>query len=155
MELDLNVLRRGSRKRYFEIWQKLKKNEPLYGEEAMIGKVMLEHTEFHNTWEFADVLSDVEYDVGSEVNPYLHVVVHTIVENQLAIDNPKEVKLIFNSLLAEGLKRHDIIHKIGMILLDEIFRVIRYKQTFNSNRYIRKLKDLVYHVRKNHHTQRL
>lgn len=151
MDIDLDGLRRGSRKRYFEIWQKMKNNEPLEGEEAIIGKVMLEHTEFHNTWEFADVLSDVEYNVGSEINPYLHVVVHTIIERQLALNKPKEVRFIYDILRAEGIDRHSIIHKIGSVLLEEIISILQLNQQFSSAHYINKLQSLVYHVRKNNH----
>lgn len=154
MEMDLDVLRRGSRKRYYEIWQKMKDKVPLSGEEALVGKVMLEHKEFHNTWEFADVLGDVEYNVGSEVNPYLHVVVHTIVENQLTLKNPKEVKIIYDYLQTLGLNHHEIIHKIGSILLEEIITIMQFKKTFNSRHYVNNLKKLVHNVPKNHHSQR-
>lgn len=153
MKVDWDVMRQGSRRKYFEIWQKIKNNIPLWGEEKLIGKVMLDHEQFHNTWEFADVLGDVEYDVESEVNPYLHVVVHTIIENQIEQNNPEEVVLVYKQLESEGIEHHEIIHKIGSALLEEIIKIIQLNQPFDTNHYVAKLKTLVTHVRENHHAQ--
>jgi hypothetical protein len=151
MKVDWDVMRQGSRRKYFEIWQRMKKNIPLTGEEKLIGKVMQEHEQFHNTWEFADVLGDVEYDVESEVNPYLHVVVHTIIENQLEQNYPEEVGRVFKLLETEGIDRHEIIHQIGTALLEEIIKIIHLNQPFDSNNYVEQLKGLVTDVRENHH----
>lgn len=151
MKIDWDVLRQGSRRKYFEIWQKMKRNEPLEGEEKLIGKVMFEHEQFHNTWEFADLLGDVEYDVESEVNPYLHVVVHTIIENQLAQNDPAEVRDVFDLLEAEGLDRHEIIHQIGSVLLEEIIKIIQKNEPFDANNYVEKLKSMVIDVREDYH----
>jgi len=149
--LNRDVLLSGSRRRFFDIWQKMKLDEPLEGEEAIIGKVMLDHREFHNTWEFADLLDDVEYDVNSEANPYLHVVMHSIVENQLRLREPREVRYIYKLLKLEGLDKHEIIHEIGAILIIEIIRTMQIRKAFNNKRYIHKLKKMVLNVRKNCH----
>lgn len=44
-----------------------------------------------------------------------HAVVHTIVENQLALGEPVVVAT-FARLLREGLDRHDAVHSIGSVL---------------------------------------
>jgi len=153
MKVDWDVMRQGSRRKYFEIWQRVKNKTPLQGEEKLIGKVMLEHAQFHNTWEFADVLGDVEYDVESEVNPYLHVVVHTIIENQLEQNNPEEVAQVYKQLESGGMDRHEIIHQIGSALLEEIIKIIQLNQPFDTDNYIAKLKTLVTDVRENNYAQ--
>ena len=48
-------------------------------------------------------------------NAHLHAVVHVIVENQLALNEP-EVVAALARLRSEGLGRHDAIHAIGQVL---------------------------------------
>jgi hypothetical protein len=141
------------RKIFFKIWQKLKSKEPLHGEEEIIGKIMQDHPEFHNTWEFADLLDEVEYDVNSEVNPYLHVFIHSIIENQISLKDPKETLQTLILLQESGISRHDAIHEIGTALSYELFELLRQQKPFNNEGYIKRLKKMVQDVRKNNHTQ--
>lgn len=117
----------------------------------MIGKIMLDHPEFHNTWEFSDILNDVEYDVNTEVNPYLHIFIHSIVENQIALKEPKETSQTLKLLQELGLSRHEAIHEIGTALSYELFELLRHQKPFNNERYIQRLKKLVQDVRKDNH----
>jgi len=48
-------------------------------------------------------------------NAHLHAVIHTIVENQLASNEP-EVVAALGRLGTEGLSRHDSVHAIGQVL---------------------------------------
>ncbi|MBN2088752.1 DUF1841 family protein [candidate division KSB1 bacterium] len=146
----MNFLR-NNRQIFFKIWQKLKSSEPLHGEEEVIGKIMQEHPEFHNTWEFADLLDDVEYDVKTEVNPYLHVFIHSVVENQISMKKPIETLQTLKLLQELGLSRHDAIHEIGTALSYELFELLKHQKPFNNESYIQRLKKLVKNVRKNNH----
>lgn len=142
---------RSHRRNLFLIWQKMKAHKPLPDDEQLIGKIMSEHPEFHNTWEFADVLNDVDYDLQSEVNPYFHVTIHSMVERQLAQNEPNEVRELYEALLSRRMKRHTIIHRLGDILFTEIYHCLKAKRPFNNRRYIQKLKRLISNVRKDHH----
>ncbi len=74
-------LRAVNRKRFYEIWKKAQKGdlEPLTEEDKRLVKIMLDHSgEYFNQFEFADATADHEYDPGTEVNPFLHVTLHTI-----------------------------------------------------------------------------
>ena len=53
-------------------------------------------------------------------NATLHAVMHTIVENQLAME-VHEVQETLDRLLAEGLDRHDALHAIGSVLAEQIW----------------------------------
>lgn len=137
------------RRLFFDIWQKLKNKQSLNSEEDFIGKLMLEHPEFHNTWEFGDLLDDVEYDANSEVNPYLHIFLHSIVEEQISMKDPIETSQTLKLLQEFGLARHDAIHEIGTALSYELFELFRNQKPFNAANYILRLKKLVKNVRKN------
>lgn len=51
-------------------------------ENKKLAEIMLEHEEYHNQFEIADLLSEHEYDVDNETNPFLHVTMHAIAETQ-------------------------------------------------------------------------
>ncbi|GAB4337076.1 MAG: hypothetical protein Kow0037_19340 [Calditrichia bacterium] len=72
-----------------------------------------------------DLIRDYHEQSGIELpNLTLHAVIHTIVENQLAM-NDLRVKETLDRLLTEGLDRHDALHAIGSILADQIFSATR------------------------------
>ncbi|MBN1418802.1 MAG: hypothetical protein JXP34_08500 [Planctomycetes bacterium] len=50
----------------------------------------------------------------------IHAIIHSVVENQLAMGDPSETRLALERLRGEGLDRHDAIHAIGSILLDHM-----------------------------------
>ena len=61
-----------------------------------------------------------------------HAVVHTIVENQLALPEPVAVATLAR-LRAEGLDRHDAIHAIGSVLSDHLDSLLRDPQSLDQS----------------------
>jgi len=75
---------------------------------------MLEHKdEYFNEFEMADLTYDYDYDPDTEQNPFLHIIFHVVVENQLADKDPIEVFQFYNSMRKKKYPRHDTIHLIG------------------------------------------
>ena len=62
------------------------------------------------------------------LNLEAHAVVHTIVENQLALAEPVVVET-FARLGREGLDRHDAIHAIGSVLAGQIHSLLAGEQS--------------------------
>jgi hypothetical protein len=58
-------------------------------------------------------------------SPELHVVVHVIVENQIALGEATPVPATLGRLMDEGLDRHEVIHAIGAILMSIFHDVAR------------------------------
>ena len=79
-------------------------------------------------------------DIG--YSPQLHEAVHEIVENQIRNGNPKETKATLNRLMNLGYDRHEAIHKIGAIVLEEIFNIMKNQKKFDEKKYVNKLKKL-------------
>jgi hypothetical protein len=50
----------------------------------------------------------------------LHAAIHTIVENQLALEDQTIVRATLQRLMEAGLTRHDAIHAVGSILAEHI-----------------------------------
>jgi hypothetical protein len=101
---------------------------------------MLEHEEYQNEFEIADHLQDHEYDTEREGNPFLHIAIHAVVENQLEARDPIEVYQFYNAMRKHAVSRHEIVHIIGAILAPLIFEVKQEGQPFDLERYVRILK---------------
>ena len=70
----------------------------------------------------ADLVEAYHAETGDEAeNPTLHAMIHVVVENQVATGDERVVAA-FDRLQEEGLDRHDAVHAIGSVLIDQIWR---------------------------------
>ena len=76
---------------------------------------------------------DIEY------NPNLHKIIHEVIENQIREGKPKETKETLNRLMNLGYNRHEAIHKIGTIVIDDIYDTLKNEQEFNEEQFAKKL----------------
>jgi len=54
----------------------------------------------------------------------LHATIHTIVENQLALEDQTIVRATLQRLMEAGLTRHDAIHAVGSVLSEHIYDLL-------------------------------
>ncbi|MFC1856549.1 DUF1841 family protein [Thermodesulfobacteriota bacterium] len=140
---DLKLFRSANREHLHFLWEKAKNNEldGLDDEDRLLAEVMLLHEdEFSNVFEFADVLHDREFDPDTDVNPFLHITIHTAVENQLAAKDPIEVFQFYNAMRKKKCSHHDTIHLIAAILVPFMFDTMKNKTPFDNDRYVSMLK---------------
>jgi len=78
----------------------------------------------------------------SKENTALHQAIHEAVENQIKENNPKETKITFERLMNLGYNRHEVIHKIGAVVVDKIYDAMKQKKPYNENRFTARLKRL-------------
>ena len=129
------------------IWQHAKRHDldHLPDDEKQLAEIMLDHEdEYFNKFEFSDVLSDYQFDPNSEVNPFLHITLHAVVENQLKAKDPIEVYQFYNSMIKNKTSRHDTVHLIAGILAPLIFYSMKHMKEFDLNIYrllLKKYKD--------------
>ena len=135
---DLRIV---TRQYLHDVWKEANGGATLSGEDALLAKVMREHPEYHNTWEFAEVVG-AEDVVIDGVNPYLHITMHAIVENQIARKDPPEVPDTLERLLEQGMTRHEAIHAIAAEVVEVAFPVFQGRELFKTKRYIKRLRHL-------------
>ena len=137
MASALEELRKFNREHFHWIWKVAQAGdlEALNEEEKRLGEIMLEHEEYHNQFEIADHLSDHEFDAETETNPFLHIVFHQIVKNQMEARDPIEVYQFFNAMRKKKISRHDVIHLIGSILSGFILICLKEQKEFDLERY--------------------
>ena len=139
----LKLFRSANREHLHFLWEKAKNNDldGLGDEDRRLAKAMLMHEdEFFNIFEFADVLHDREFDPDTDGNPFLHITIHTAVENQLAAKDPIEVFQFYNTMRKKKCSHHDTIHLIGAILVPLMFDTMKHQKPFDNDRYVSLLK---------------
>jgi Domain of unknown function (DUF1841) len=127
-----------NRKHFYEIWKKAQKGdlETLTEEEKHLAKIMLDHSgEYFNQFEFADAMADHEYDPGTEVNPFLHVILHVIAEKQIEARDPIEAFQFYNAMLRNKYNRHEAIYLLLNIMMKFLFQTLKEKVDFPLDSY--------------------
>jgi hypothetical protein len=121
-----------------EIWKKAKANElgALSGEEQKLGRIMLEHkSDLIEDFDSADLNHDRKDDPEAEVSPFLHIMIHSIVENQLDEREPIEAFQFYNAVRKKNCSHHDAIHLIGAILVPLMYSVFETDDSFDVETY--------------------
>jgi len=72
----------------------------------------------------------------------LHAMMHVIIENQVAGSDPVLVRHTVQRLIAEGLDRHDAIHAVASIVIEQLHSALHDKKTFSTMRYTNDLESL-------------
>jgi hypothetical protein len=63
----------------------------------------------------------------------VHATMHTIVENQLALNDEPVVKAL-DRLMREGLARHDALHAIGYLVSEQIYDILKHNETPDASK---------------------
>ena len=131
------TLRKLNRERIHSIWEIAKSGnlDILTGEERRYAEVMVEHEEeYFNQFEMADLTYDHQYDPNTEENPFLHITLHVVVENQLEGKEPTEVYQFYNSMRKKA-SHHDTVHLIATMLVPSIFSALKQKKAPDLEKY--------------------
>lgn len=77
-----------------------------------------------------------------ETNPYLGEKIIEGVREQIAIDDPPEVKETYDRLVADGHPEKEVFKMLACILSTEMFEMIKHKRVFDRQLYVRRLLEL-------------
>jgi len=75
-------------------------------------------------------------------NPRLKALILQVVDNQLKNNDPPETKQTYHKLIKEGFSESEAKRLIGCIVVAEIFDVLKKKETFNQERFVKALNKL-------------
>jgi hypothetical protein len=133
-----NELKAINRERFHELWIKAKENdmEDVTDEEKRLMKIMLEHEdEYSNEFENADAPADHEFDHETEVNPFIHITMHAVIETQLEEREPIEVRQFYDAMRKKKCSHHETIHLLATIFSYMLFYVLKDQVPFDLERY--------------------
>ena len=136
-----NPSRDQSRDFLFELWRKHRENAPLTPLEAMALDVVLEHPEYHA------VLSDRERYLerdwkpeGGETNPFLHLMMHVAIAEQVSIDQPPGIRAAVEALAHRRGSMHDARHEVMEALAETIWQAQRNNAGFDNETYLERIR---------------
>jgi len=144
-----DAFRQANRQHLHDIWRRAQSGrlDGLSEEEGRLAEVMLAHSdEYFNQFEFADVLADHEFNPEGEVNPFMHVALHALLEKQVRDHEPIEALQSYNAMLRNKCTEHEAIHLLMGILLKFLFPILTRRDRFDLDGYRKLLK--IYKTRK-------
>lgn len=110
---------------FFAAWAKYKNHDELSDMEHNALKVILLHPEHHYMFEEPDKYLHREYPSSEpKDNPFLHMSLHLVIEEQLVIDQPPGIREQFEQILAKFKSRHETLH----VILDCLAEVMWWSQ---------------------------
>ena len=135
--------RKKFRENIHRIWMLAKEGRinELTARENELAQILLEHQQYGDHFESTDILDGRAYEEGAAFNPFLHISIHQMVEDQLAAESPIETVLFCESFEDRGLSRHDAIHFVMMILIQVLYASASSGHPFDAARYKRILEE--------------
>ena len=86
---------------------------------------------------------EIELSDGTIMNPRLHIAIDTVIETQIAKNDPVEAREAYLKLLDVGVDPHEARHAIGRVLLDLIFQIMQNRLASDPNEfYFKQLREL-------------
>ena len=108
---------------------------PLEELDERIGHVMDLHPEFEEIWTMGEMAAYPQEINGEIVSPFVHTVLHTIVDSQIRTEQPEFVLQTFKRLCGQGMEEHDALHAIIAVYADIHFACFRQGKPFDQLDY--------------------
>lgn len=121
-----NPSREEARNFLFESWRKRKANELLTPLEDLVAQLIEKHPEYHDLLDKPDDYQDKDYapEQGA-TNPFLHLMMHLTIEEQISIDQPAGIRAHFVRLTHKFESEHDAQHRMMECLSEMIWQAQR------------------------------
>ena len=107
----------------FESWRKRRAGELLTPLEDLAAQLIAKHPEYHAVLEDPDRHHDKDYtpEQGA-ANPFLHLMMHLTIEEQISIDQPTGIRAHFVRLTQQFESEHDAQHRMMECLGEMIWQ---------------------------------
>ncbi len=109
-----------------------------------ISHVMDLHPEFEEVWSMGEMAAYPQEINGEIVSPFVHTVLHTIVDSQIRTEQPECVEKTFKRLSEQGMSEHEALHAIIAVYADLHFSSVRQGSPFDQLDYESRLDYLSY-----------
>jgi hypothetical protein len=121
-----NPSRDDARNFLFETWRKRRTGEILTPLEDLAAQLIEKHPEFHEL--ISDAMryrdTDYPYEHGT-INPFLHLMMHLSIAEQVSIDQPHGIRAQFVRLTAKYQSEHEAQHAMMECLAESIIQAQR------------------------------
>jgi len=140
MEDFFQYLDRGFRQKIFDLWKRGPSFKPLDESDRQLHRILMDHPEFEYFWENPQKYLDYDFDPQKDpINPFLHVIIHQVVDSQVTKDEPKGIRRVYLQMKRQNLPLHEIQHRIGSVFLYFLFPVLQNRVPFDTKGYLEEL----------------
>lgn len=130
---------RAAEAQILRVWQVVRANGPLAEDERRLAAILLAHPEWQRCWDGAARAASAAV-ADPDRNPFLHVHLHFLLEQQAAERKPAEIAEI---LAAAGDRRAERIHRLIPLLWSSLHDALRAGRPFDPQAYAERLRKLV------------
>ncbi|CAG4882425.1 conserved protein of unknown function [Georgfuchsia toluolica] len=132
-----NPSREQARQFLAEAWRKRRDRLPATALETIAGDIVSMHPEYHALLDAPDKALQREWlPEHGETNPFLHLSLHLAIEEQLSINQPPGIVVIYNKLLAQRGDRHEALHIMLEGLAETLWRSQRDQKPLDGAAYL-------------------
>ena len=133
--------RTAIRRAYREAWLKYAGGEVLSPLEAQIAAIVGEHPEYHGALE--ENAEDAEFTRGDGgINPFLHMGLHLAIRDQVKMDRPQGIGVVYRALLQKHGDRHEVEHRMFDALAETLSEAQRRGGEPDDAAYLERLRSL-------------
>ncbi len=121
-----NPTRDEARQFLFETWRKRRAGELLTPLEDLTAQLIEKHPEYHGLLAEPERYQERDYSPETgETNPFLHIMMHLAIEEQLSIGQPHGIRAHFERLANRYQSEHDAQHRMMECLSEMIWQAQR------------------------------
>lgn len=121
-----NPSRDDARNFLFDSWRKRREGTLLTPLEDLVTQLIAKHPEYHALLENPERFQNKDYTPDSgEPNPFLHLMMHFTIEEQISIDQPTGIRAHFHRLTERYQSEHDAQHKMMDCLREMLWQAQR------------------------------
>ncbi|OIR05539.1 hypothetical protein GALL_122820 [mine drainage metagenome] len=132
-----NPTRDEARNFLFESWRKRRAGELLTPLEDLTAQLIDKHPEYHALFDDPEGNHDKDFAPdGNVVNPFLHLMMHLTIEEQISIGQPQGIREQFMRLTQKYESEHEAQHAIMDCLGEMIWQAQRNKTTPDAMVYM-------------------
>ncbi len=143
MEDISSEIKRHTRENLLEVWEMAKTKDvaALPDELRRLAEIMLLHRgEYGHRFDSTQVVAETDTDPGDEADPFMHITVHAIVQNQLEKRDPVEAYQFYNAMRNQKCPHHEALHLIAAIMTPMLYAVLKNQKEFDLAGYKKLLK---------------
>ena len=131
--------RSDARAIFFQTWQKMASKTSLTPLELMVKSIINQHPEYHGL--IANPQDVIDHDwstANGETNPFLHMSLHLAIEEQLSIDQPSGIRLLYQQLVhkTNDPSGHEAQHEFMDGLVEMIWTAQRLQKPMDPSIYL-------------------
>lgn len=121
----------------FESWRKRRAGELLTPLEDLVAQLIEKHPEYHALLESPDRHQDKDYaPEQGETNPFLHLMMHLTIEEQLSIGQPQGIRAHFQRLSERLQSEHEAQHRMMECLGEMLWQAQRHSTAPDATIYL-------------------